>query len=126
LTDFLLELLQKRYEANATSAFVFPGRGGKHHLVDSGHVIEGVKKRSSIKFTLHDLRRNFLTTAEKLEVPHYALKKLANHVSRADVTGGYIVVDVERLRGYMTRISDRLIMLCQLKSTDNIDQKVCQ
>jgi hypothetical protein len=51
-------------------------------------------------------RRVFLTTAEKLEIPHYALKKLANHVSSSDVTAGYIVVDVERLRGYMSKISD--------------------
>jgi hypothetical protein len=44
-----------------------------------------------------------------LEVPHYALKKLANHVSRRDVTGGYIVVNVERMRVYMTRISEHFL-----------------
>ncbi len=117
LSDFLLKLLQSRFEANGTSTYVFPGRGGKHHLVDPGHVSEGVQKRCALKFMLHDLRRTFLTTAEKLEVPHYALKKLANHVSRGDVTGGYIVVDVERLRGYMAKISDHFVALCQFKNS---------
>jgi hypothetical protein len=46
--------------------------------------------------------------------------------ARADVTGGYIVVDVERLRGYMMKISDRLMILCQLKSATNADQDVSQ
>jgi hypothetical protein len=68
---------------------------------------------------IHDLRRVFLTTAEKLDVPHYALKKLANHTSNNDVTGGYIVVDVERLRGYMTLISRRLIDLIGARPTSD-------
>jgi integrase len=107
LTDFLHALLLERKSKTADSDFVFPGRGGKH-MVDSDHVIRGVAEKCDYPFTLHDLRRTFLTTAELLEVPHYALKKLANHVSRRDVTGGYIVVNVARLRVYMTRISEHL------------------
>jgi hypothetical protein len=87
-------------------------------MVDSDHVIRGVAKNCGCKFTLHDLRRTFLTTAEILEVPHYALKKLANHISRQDVTSGYIVVNFERLRSYMERISDHLVSVLNANIDD--------
>jgi len=63
-------------------------------------------------------RHTFLTTAEKLDVPHYVLKKLANHVSASDVTGGYIVVDVERLRRYMSLISEHFLKLLDARISD--------
>jgi len=118
LTDFLHALLTQRKRATGDSEFVFPGRGGKGHMVDSDHVISGVSERCGSSFTVHDLRRTFLTTAEMLEVPHYALKKLANHVSRRDVTGRYIVVNVERLRVYMDRISKHFVELLEIHLGD--------
>jgi hypothetical protein len=57
-----------------------------------------VAKASGVAFTLHDLRRTFITIAESLGTPPYALKRLLNHRVGDDVTGGYIVIDVERLR----------------------------
>jgi hypothetical protein len=53
-----------------------------------------------------------------LEVPHFALKKLANQVSRQDVTSGYIVVTVERIRIYMDRISDHFLKVFSVDMTD--------
>ncbi len=111
LTDFLHALLTQRKTKTKDSEYVFPGRGFRMHMVDSDLVYSRIGERCGCKFTLHDLRRTFLTTAEILEVPHYALKKLANHVSRQDVTSGYIVVNVERLRVYMDRISDHFVKL---------------
>ncbi|HEY9786657.1 MAG TPA: tyrosine-type recombinase/integrase [Candidatus Obscuribacterales bacterium] len=107
ITEFLQVLLLQRKTMTGESEFVFPGRTG--HMVDSDHVIGGVAKNCDYHFTLHDLRRTFLTTAEMLEVPHYALKKLANHTSGRDITSGYVVVTVARLRVYMTRISDHFV-----------------
>jgi integrase len=107
LSDFLFGLLARR-RANAggsDSDYVFPGRGGRHHIVDAGHMVLQLGEKIGCRFVLHDLRRVFLTTAEKLDIPHYALKKLANHVSSNDVTAGYIVIDVERLRDHMSKIS---------------------
>lgn len=118
LTDFLHALLSRRKRTTGDSEYVFPGRGEKGHMVDSDHVISGVSKKCGSSFTVHDLRRTFLTTAEMLDVPHYALKKLANHVSRRDVTGRYIVVNAERLRVYMDRISKHFV---DLLGVDMID-----
>ncbi len=105
ICDFLYVLLSLR-KAEAErfdSDYVFPGRQGRHHIIDLKHVVSRISETIGYKFMIHDLRRVYLTSAEKLEIPHYALKKLANHVSSNDVTGGYIVVDVERLRGYVTK-----------------------
>ena len=59
----------------------------------------------------HDLRRTFLTSAEKLGLPYVVLKKLANHSCRSDTTFGYLIVDVERLREPMQKITDHLLSL---------------
>jgi hypothetical protein len=87
-------------------------------MIYPDHVIRGVATKCGYSFTVHDLRRTFLTNAELLEIPHYALKKLANHVSGRDVTAGYIVVDVARLRVYMARISDHFLNLLRADIAD--------
>jgi hypothetical protein len=46
-----------------------------------------------------------------LDIPHYALKRLLNHRTDSDVTGGYIVMDVERLRGPVERVAERILEL---------------
>ncbi len=71
--------------------------------------MEQVTRASGVEFTLHDLRRRFLTIAESLDIPHYALKRLANHRDSSDVTAGYIVADVERLRQPMQLIMDFIL-----------------
>lgn len=68
-----------------------------------------VAELSGVSFTVHDLRRTFATTAESLDLPAYALKRLLNHKMTNDVTAGYIMRDVERLRKQMQRITDFLI-----------------
>lgn len=65
-----------------------------------------VTKLSGIHFTVHDLRRTFITIAEGLDVSAYALKRLMNHKMNGDITAGYIVTDVERLRKPMQQITD--------------------
>jgi integrase len=59
--------------------------------------INKVIKASGVDFSCHDLRRTFITIAESLDISAYALKRLINH-RVTDITGGYIIVDVERLR----------------------------
>ena len=61
--------------------------------------------------------------AESLELSAYALKKLLNHKSGNDVTAGYIVLDLERLRQPMQAITDKLLKLIGLP-TSNIETTV--
>jgi len=114
LSDFTFELLKKRNDSRDTDAqFVFPGQGKTSHLVEPREAVKKVRKLSNIEFSLHDLRRTFITNAESLDIPHYALKQLINHKQGNDVTSGYIISDPERLRKPMERIETHLLRLCR-------------
>lgn len=112
LSDYLDQMLHRRYFERGDSEYVFPGQGGRHHMVESDHVIEGVAAKSECPFTLHDLRRTFLTLAERMALSYVVLKKLANHSGKSDTTFGYIVVDLERLREPMQMITNEFLRLC--------------
>lgn len=111
LSNYLFELLLNRREMLPDAAWVFPGHGETGHMVETKRFYSRVSKASGITFTLHCLRRSFVTIAESLDVPHYALKRLLNHRADGDVTGGYIVIDVERLRGPVERVAERILEL---------------
>jgi len=108
LSDYLQDLLHKRY-GKTQSEFVFPGVGKTGHLVEPKKQIAKVRESSGVYFTLHDLRRTFITTAESLDISAYAIKRLVNHKMGGDVTAGYIISNVERLREPMQRIADLII-----------------
>jgi len=108
LTARLTELFERR-DASAKSDWVFesPARPGEP-LKEPRNAAQRVAELSGVPFTLHDLRRTFITTAEGLDIPHYALKRLLNHRDPNDVTAGYIISGVERLRAPMELISARI------------------
>lgn len=108
LTDFLYKLLQHR-QAAASSDYVFGGNGKSGYLVEPRNQVQKVIEASEVSFTLHDLRRSYITIAESIDISAYAIKRLVNHKMSNDVTAGYIVNDVERLREPMQKITDRLL-----------------
>ena len=75
---------------------------------------------TGITFTLHDLRRTFITVAESLDIPAYALKRLLNHKMSNDITAGYIITDVERLRMPMQRITDYMLRSMKPRETAQV------
>lgn len=111
LSEFLADLLAQRCEASQGSPWVFPGPGRTGHLVESKKFLLRVTAGSGVSFSMHDLRRTFITIAESLDVPYYALKRLLNHRTNGDVTGGYIVVNAERLREPVEQVSKRILEL---------------
>ena len=108
LSDYLVDLLMQRKKI-ATTEFVFPGNGAGGYIVEPRKQMEKVIKTSGIHFIIHDLRRTFITIAEGLDISAYAVKRLANHKMKQDVTSGYIITDVERLRKPMQQITDYLL-----------------
>ena len=108
LSNFLLELLKKRRQSR-TNDFVFPGESKKGYLVEPKRQLTKVLEKSGLSFTLHDLRRTFITIAESLNISSYAVKRLLNHKMAGDVTAGYIILDVERLRKPMQQITDYIL-----------------
>ncbi|MDP3267859.1 MAG: integrase arm-type DNA-binding domain-containing protein [Legionella sp.] len=107
MSDFLYELFLRRRQFK-TSEFVFPAPSKTGHIMEPRKAMLKVAELSGVTFTVHDLRRTFATTGESLDLPAYALKRLLNHKMTHDVTAGYIMRDVERLRKPMQRISDYL------------------
>ncbi len=78
-------------------------------MVEPRKQMAKVIQESGVHFTVHDLRRTFITVAESLDISAYALKRLLNHKMNNDVTAGYIIKDAERLREPMQKISDYLL-----------------
>lgn len=111
LSDYLVTLLRERRDQAGASPWVFPGSGRKGHLVETKKFTARVTERSGVVFTLHDLRRTFITIAESLDIPHYALKRLLNHRLSGDVTAGYIVSNLERLRGPVSLVQAKILQM---------------
>jgi len=108
LSVFLHNLLNRRQQ-EAETKYVFPSSSERGYLTEPKNAVSRVAELSGVPFTLHDLRRTFITIAESLDIPAYALKRLLNHKDPNDVTAGYIVSDAERLRDPMQRITDFIL-----------------
>jgi len=106
LTPFLLEILERR---KSDSHYVFKGATPNKPINDPKKQLDRVRKLSDVYFNLHDLRRTFITIAESLDINTYALKRLLNHKDQRDVTGGYIITDMERLREPMNKITNYIL-----------------
>jgi integrase len=108
LTSVLLEVLDRR-KNDTDNPYVFEGEKPNSHLTTPKKQIEKARELAGVHFTFHDLRRTFETTAESLSLPPYTLKKLINHKDSRDVTGRYIIIQMERLREPMKQITDELL-----------------
>lgn len=127
LSDYVHELLSARLangrpnpQTEELSDYVFASYGRLGHMVDPRDPLTQVIARSEVTFIPHDLRRTFITIAESLDIPAYALKRLLNHKMRQDVTAGYIVTDVERLRRPMQQVTDFILKRAGLRATASV------
>ena len=118
LTDYLIQLIKKRKKLKLNE-FVFPGAGKQGFINDPKNGIKKVINDSRIEFSVHDLRRTFITIAESLDISGYAVKRLVNHKMSGDVTAGYIITDVERLRKPMQKITDFISLKIGIKKEES-------
>lgn len=108
----MMAMLRARREQRRSSVFVFPGMSarGTGELQPIGRLSQGFLDKirdgegERIEWSPHDLRRTALTILESLDVSAYALKRIAAHSQDGDVTAGYLVDDVNRLRRPMERL----------------------
>lgn len=110
LSVFLIKLLeQRKADAWHDNPYVFPSTGKAGFLQEPKRAIDAVTAKTGISFTCHDLRRTFATIAESLDLSGYTVKALLNHKQPVgDVTGGYIVLTVDRLRDPMQKITNAI------------------
>lgn len=107
ISDFHCAILEHRIKTSQNK-YVFPAQND--YIKDIRWQTEKITEETSIKFTPNDLRRTFITIAENLDLSGYTLKRLLNHkIDDSDVTAGYIVTDVERLRKPMQMISNFIL-----------------
>jgi len=110
LSDYVLEILERR---NKKDNYVFP-------IVEVKKFLAWVRDDSGVEFTIHDLRRSFITYAEALDIGLLTIKAMVNHrIATNDVTGGYARITVERMREPMQRITDYVLGYAGVK-TDNV------
>jgi integrase len=103
LSDFLLEMLERRHKEGGLKVF-----NVKDGMVN--YRIKEINERFGVAFTPHDLRRTFITIAESLDISAYAVKRMVNHKMGGDVTAGYIIPNVDRLRKPMQKITDYILL----------------
>jgi len=107
LSEYLLVLLNRR-KNQSSNKYVFPDKSNSSYLKEPKSFIKKVSTSTDIEFSTHDLRRTFITIAESLDIPYYALKRLLNHSQANDVTAGYIIDNVERLIDPIEKISRKI------------------
>lgn len=119
MSDYIRDILNRRC-LYAAGSKVFESTGHEGHINDPRRIILSVRKESGVHFTIHDLRRTFISVAESLDVSAYAIKRLVNHSTGGDVTAGYIIMDVERLRKPMQQITDYILRLAEVKKSADV------
>ena len=126
LSDYLHDMLKAAHNRRAQDKFVSPSTSTNNGYVsDSRRFVAIVCKQSDVIFTLHDLRRTFITIAEARGIPVYALKKLVNHSTKdSDVTSGYIITDVERLRKPMQLSTDYILKTAGVRESAQVIQLI--
>jgi integrase len=112
MSDFIRELFLSRSE-HRENDFVFPGTGRTGHLIEPRKQMSKVTRETGISFNVHDMRRTFSSAIDGV-VGYYELKRLLNHsVKTDDVTAGYIIKNIEKLRPLMQRVTDHILKLCK-------------
>lgn len=119
LSDYLVDMLKAR-KVNSSSDFIFAGEGASGYLVEPKRQIAKVIEKIDMTFSMHDLRRTFVTIAESLDISAYSVKALVNHKQGDDVTSGYIQLNVERLRQPMQTITDFMLKSAGIKQSAEV------
>ena len=120
LSDYLFTLLSNR-AGLSKGVYIFASAKSKTgYMHYPKRQLAKVTAASGIEFCAHDLRRTFTTIAERLDISSYAVKRLINHKQKGDVTAGYIIHDVERLRAPMQQITDYILKAAGVKASAEI------
>jgi len=102
------------------SQWVFAGNDPTSPMAVPAKPIKAVTTACGVEFSPHDCRRTFATIAEAVSLPMSMIKRLMNHVTTNDVTGGYIVTEEETLRMAINKVAEYI--QSRVSQKDNIIQ----
>jgi integrase len=118
MSDYVGKLIKKRLK-KVDGNYVFPGGKQGFPLHSFKRPMDHIRKEAGIDFTLHDLRRTFITVAESMDISSYTIKRLVNHKidDSNDVTAGYVAVDIDRMRAATQRVTDQVLFYAGIKKS---------
>jgi integrase len=121
MSSYVEDILENR---RSNTTYVFENQTKPGYFTSQKRPTDLVRNNSGIYFSLHDLRRTFLTIAESLDISQYTLKRLVNHkVSSNDVTAGYIISDPQRLGKATQSITDQILETIRAADHSSVDKK---
>ena len=100
--------------------WVFNGASTDKPMTVPTKPIKAVIRATGVEFSSHDLRRTFATIAEAVNLPLTMIKRLMNHKTTNDVTGGYIVTEEETLREAVNKVAGYI--QARVTQKDNVIQ----
>jgi integrase len=113
MSTFVRDLLVAR-RSLGKGEFVFPADSKGGYIAEPKYPLGLIAGATGIRISAHDLRRTFITVAESSDISPLALKALVNHSLGGDVTSGYVIMTVDRLREPAQKVCDRMMALCQI------------
>jgi integrase len=109
--DFLEKVLRRRVK-KAKNGYLFPAHNKEGHVKYARKAFQEISEAVGVEFTAHDLRREFSTVAESLDIPKKTRKSMMNHSEPSgDVTDRYVKVKVRRMRGALEDIEAEILNL---------------
>jgi integrase len=116
----VMPYLNALHELTGGSKWVFASDDLAKHMVTPIKPIRAVMAASGVTFSPHDCRRTFATIAEAVSLPMSMIKRMMNHATTNDVTGGYIVTESETLRQAINKVASYI--QARVTQTDNVIQ----
>ena len=104
--NFKLDEVLERRKNDSDNPYIFQGLKPNSHLHPPKRQMARAREQVGFDFTNHDLRRTFETMEYRLNFNKYTLDKLINHKNSTDITGRYIVLEIDDLREPMEKIAE--------------------
>jgi len=120
IPSVLLPYIETLQGLTGGSTWVFAGNNPLTSMAVPAKPIKTVIATCGVEFSPHDCRRTFATVAEAVSLPMSMIKRLMNHVTTNDVTGGYIVTEEETLRAAINKVADYI--QSRVTEKDNVIQ----
>ena len=120
MPEVVVPYLNALHELTGGSKWVFASDDPAKHMATPIKPIRTVMAASGVTFSPHDCRRTFATIAEAVSLPMSMIKRMMNHSTTNDVTGGYIVTENETLRQAINKVASYI--QARVTQIDNVIQ----
>lgn len=105
IPNVISPMLKMLKQETGASVWVFASDDPDKHIWVPKKQISLVIQQSGVEFSSHDCRRTFATIAEAVNLPMTMIKRLMNHTTSNEVTGGYIITEEETLREAINKVA---------------------